>query len=172
MESEKTPEDSQKKNWKPILEKIGLATVAILAIGYLLWPTPKASDVKVEDLIKMANVPKLETYPQETAPPVIQLEPEKKARKEQRQTIIDIISLKENPDARYLLISPKTGSSLLMVETKNTKLIELIDKKQLRIGIPLDIETEPNTDEALGKLAKERQATPVKLKKLKISPNP
>lgn len=125
------------------------------AISIIATPTPTPTATPTPVPTPEPNKPKIPEVVDEPLPVL-------------KQTIKTIIRPNGRPNVRYILTTDRTTGEPILVETKNTKLIAVIDAGQIGQGTEVNIEAEPNIGPEMAGEAIQLGARPMKLLKIDV----
>lgn len=142
------------RNFRPRPTDYLVLAIGLFSAIWLLSPTEVKTNRILDEIRRSAESAQLKKEPSTQAP---------------TPTILDIIKHPVvQPDEKFILTT--VDGKLVLFQTKNKKLIELIDTKVVSPGTKILIETEPADNNAvkLKFLARENKATPRKLIKIEF----
>ena len=166
------------------LEPAGLCLAGLAALIYLVLPTGEETQpytienlrsvsAEPQTLVREAKQAESNIRPDPKTPgkgtPKPPQKPIPAAPAEKRQIVLDVIRPEKFPDMRLIVSTEKGTGKLILVETKNRKLVELLDGHAIMPGMKINLETEGDPDPATIEAAKTMKATAAKLKKIEIA---
>jgi hypothetical protein len=159
-----------------LLEVVGITAAACIALA--LWFKPAEEiprpELSVADIIAMADEPDPTREMIESFNEGGMLDADSNEKTENNiLVLLETIRHPADPETRFVMMGTPNHKSLILVETRNEKLVKMLDANEIQPNSRMEIETTEIsiTDPANEELRKEafkKKATPAKLKKITL----